>query len=71
MSVSFALHFLILYVPFLADVFSIVPLSFGEWMLVLMFAAPVVFIDEMLKFVGRNFVNKKKGTPATNHTKLE
>jgi len=53
MSVSFGLHFLILYVPFLAQVFGIVPLSFNEWLLVIAVAFPVVLIDEVLKFVGR------------------
>ncbi|XP_041023086.1 calcium-transporting ATPase 1, endoplasmic reticulum-type-like [Juglans microcarpa x Juglans regia] len=54
MSVSFGLHFLILYVPFLAGVFGIVPLSFNEWLLVLVVAFPVILIDEILKFVGRH-----------------
>ncbi|RCV15231.1 hypothetical protein SEVIR_3G042800v4 [Setaria viridis] len=54
MSVSFGLHFLILYVPFLATVFGIVPLSLNEWLLVLLVALPVVLIDEVLKFVGRS-----------------
>ncbi|XP_066362867.1 calcium-transporting ATPase 4, endoplasmic reticulum-type-like [Miscanthus floridulus] len=53
MSVSFGLHFLILYVPVLATVFGIVPLSLNEWLLVLLVALPVVLIDEALKFVGR------------------
>ena len=53
MSVSFGLHFVILYVPFLAQVFGIVPLSFNEWLLVLAVALPVILIDEILKFVGR------------------
>ncbi|KAJ1261332.1 hypothetical protein BS78_09G021400 [Paspalum vaginatum] len=53
MSVSFGLHFLILYVPFLATVFGIVPLNLNEWLLVLLVALPVVLIDEVLKFVGR------------------
>ncbi|KAL5546268.1 hypothetical protein UlMin_005955 [Ulmus minor] len=53
MSLSFGLHFLILYVPFLAQVFSIVPLSFNECLLVLAVALPVILIDEVLKFVGR------------------
>ncbi|XP_043709135.1 calcium-transporting ATPase 4, endoplasmic reticulum-type-like [Telopea speciosissima] len=53
MSVSFGLHFLILYVPFLAQVFGIVPLSVNEWLLVLAVALPVILIDEVLKFVGR------------------
>ncbi|KAG7036908.1 Calcium-transporting ATPase 4, endoplasmic reticulum-type [Cucurbita argyrosperma subsp. argyrosperma] len=53
MSVSFGLHFLILYVPFLAQIFGIVPLSLNEWLLVLAVAMPVILIDEILKFVGR------------------
>ncbi|KAF8402809.1 hypothetical protein HHK36_010900 [Tetracentron sinense] len=53
MSVSFGLHFLILYVPFLAQVFGIVPLSLNEWLLVLAVTLPVIMIDEILKFVGR------------------
>ena len=58
MSVSFGLHFVILYVPALATTFSIVPLSVNEWILVLIFALPVILIDEVLKFIGRNFVNR-------------
>lgn len=53
MAVSFSLHFLILYIPFLADIFGIVPLSLNEWFLVILVSAPVVLIDEVLKFVGR------------------
>ncbi|GAA0170196.1 primary active transporter [Lithospermum erythrorhizon] len=53
MSVSFMLHCLILYVPFLADVFGIIPLTSNEWILVIMVSAPVILIDEILKFVGR------------------
>lgn len=53
MCVSFGLHFLILYIPLLARVFGIVPLSFNEWLLVLVVTFPVILIDEVLKFVGR------------------
>ncbi|KAK4476318.1 hypothetical protein RD792_015463 [Penstemon davidsonii] len=53
MSVSFGLHCLVLYVPFLANVFGIVPLSLNEWLLVVLVSAPVIVIDELLKFVGR------------------
>jgi Ca2+-transporting ATPase len=41
-----------------ADVFSIVPLSLNEWLLVFIYAFPVILIDEVLKFIGRNFVNR-------------
>ncbi|KAJ3676657.1 hypothetical protein LUZ60_004069 [Juncus effusus] len=60
MAVSFGLHFLILYVPVLATVFGIVPLSVEEWGLVLAVALPVILIDEVLKFVGRK-VNRSGG----------
>lgn len=53
MSVSFGLHCLILYVPFLAEVFGVVPLSPIEWILVILISSPVVLIEEFLKFLGR------------------
>jgi|TARA_B110000003_G_scaffold8680_1_gene9013 Ca2+-transporting ATPase len=53
MLVSFGSHFLIMYVPYFAEIFSIVPLDFNEWMLVLLCAAPVCLIDEVLKVFGR------------------
>lgn len=53
MSVSFGLHCLILYVPFLAHVFGIVPLNMKEWVVVVLVSSPVILIDEVLKFAGR------------------
>ncbi|XP_078435457.1 calcium-transporting ATPase 1, endoplasmic reticulum-type-like [Wolffia australiana] len=53
MSVSFSLHALILYVPFLASIFSVVPLSLNECLLVLVIAAPVLLLDELLKLFAR------------------
>ncbi|XP_076911173.1 calcium-transporting ATPase 4, endoplasmic reticulum-type-like [Bidens hawaiensis] len=67
MSISFGLHFLILYVPFLAQVFGIVPLSVNEWMLVLAVALPVILIDEILKFVGRLTMGGQSVSKAPKH----
>ena len=53
MVISFGLHFVIMYVPVLATVFSIVPLTFNDWAVVLAFSFPVIIVDEALKFVGR------------------
>ena len=53
MAVSFGLHFVILYVPFLASVFQIVPLTLNDWIVVLAFSFPVIIIDEGLKLMGR------------------
>ncbi|KAI3667601.1 hypothetical protein L6452_42667 [Arctium lappa] len=70
MSVSFGLHFLILYVPFLAQVFGIVPLSVNEWLLVLAVALPVILIDELLKCVGR-LINGSQMSPRSSKRKAE
>lgn len=53
MSTSFGLHILILYVPFLANIFGIIPLTFSEWCLVLVLSLPVILIDELIKAIGR------------------
>lgn len=56
---SFSLHALIMYVPLFAEIFAIVPLTLNEWIVVMIFSIAVVFIDEVLKFIGRNFVTEK------------
>ncbi|KAK8565672.1 hypothetical protein V6N12_059227 [Hibiscus sabdariffa] len=54
MSVSFGLHCLVLYVPPLADLFGVVPLTLNEWFLVILVSLPVILIDEILKLIGRS-----------------
>ncbi len=70
MFVSVGLHVLIMYVPVFNGIFSIVPLSRHEWLLVLAFAAPVMLIDELLKALGRWVVNRESGGRVVK-TKLE
>jgi Ca2+ transporting ATPase len=41
-SLSMALHFALLYVPFLQSLFSIVPLDWNEWQAVLWLSAPIM-----------------------------
>ncbi|EQC36759.1 Ca2+-transporting ATPase [Saprolegnia diclina VS20] len=55
MLVSFGLHFVILYVDWLAAIFSVTPLDLNEWLVVLAFSLPVILIDEVLKLFGRHF----------------
>ena len=50
---SVMVHFVVLYTPFIAQIFSVTPLDWHDWQLVLMFSLPVIFVDELLKFVGR------------------
>lgn len=52
---SMALHFALLYIPFLQSLFSIVPLDWAEWQAVLWISAPIIVIDEVLKWVERQW----------------
>jgi len=46
-------HFVILYVPVLAQIFNVCPLDQHDWLLVMAFSVPVLLMDEILKFCGR------------------
>jgi Ca2+-transporting ATPase len=59
MIVSFGLHFVILYIPFFADIFNVTALDWDDWKLVLAFSLPVIVIDEILKYVGRSMSKKE------------
>ncbi len=59
-TISISLHCLIMYVPFLASIFQIVPLSWPEWQLVILWSFPVILIDELLKLLARVFFGVRK-----------
>ena len=42
------------------DVFQITHLSFTQWVTVLKFSLPVILLDELLKFVARNYTDGKR-----------
>jgi len=62
MAFSIGLHMVILYIPFCAQIFSIVPLTYNDWVLVMLFSMPVIFIDEILKCVGRAMTRAQLAT---------
>uniref|UniRef100_A0AAY4CZL4 Calcium-transporting ATPase n=1 Tax=Denticeps clupeoides TaxID=299321 RepID=A0AAY4CZL4_9TELE len=53
---SMSLHFLILYVEPLPVIFQITPLNVTQWLMVLKISLPVILLDEMLKFIARNYL---------------
>jgi Ca2+ transporting ATPase len=54
-TLSMALHFALLYIPFLRGLFGIVPLGVNEWKAVLWISAPIIGIDEVLKWMERTW----------------
>jgi len=57
MTLSFSLHFVILYVDVLAMVFQVTPLTWSQWIAVIKISMPVIFIDEGLKLIARKFID--------------
>jgi Ca2+-transporting ATPase len=58
--IPFACHLLILYTPSLANIFSLSPLSWKEWEIVLKFSTPILLVEEILKATGKYVSHKKK-----------
>ncbi|CAJ0578900.1 unnamed protein product, partial [Mesorhabditis spiculigera] len=56
-ALSMSLHFVILYVDILATIFQITPLNVVEWVAVLKISLPVLLLDEILKFIARNYID--------------
>ncbi|XP_041740347.2 sarcoplasmic/endoplasmic reticulum calcium ATPase 1 isoform X1 [Coregonus clupeaformis] len=59
MALSMSLHFMIIYVDPLPMVFKLTHLNLEQWLIVLKLSFPVILIDEVLKFVARNYLEKK------------
>merc|ERR1712241_1036912 len=59
MGLSVSLHCMILYVDIFNVVFNISALSFDQWLVVMKFSAPVLLVDEALKFIARNYTDGK------------
>ncbi|KAF4781720.1 calcium-translocating P-type ATPase [Colletotrichum scovillei] len=68
-TLSMALHFALLYTPFLQNLFSILPLNWLEWKAVLYISAPVILIDEVLKAIERSYFSQKKAIKSTKAKK--
>ena len=68
---SMILHFGILYIPLMRGLFSIEPLNWTEWQAVLLMSAPVILIDEVLKFWERRLYIEKDNNPAPSQALQE
>ncbi|PVU99367.1 hypothetical protein BB559_000781 [Furculomyces boomerangus] len=53
---SVLLHFCIIYIPTLQEIFMVGSLSWLQWEAVVWISAPVIFIDEVLKWYSRNYI---------------
>jgi Ca2+ transporting ATPase len=47
----------------MATVFQVTPLSVAQWMTVMKFSLPVILLDELLKWVARNYSDVIEGRP--------
>ncbi|KAF8531652.1 hypothetical protein JB92DRAFT_3104883 [Gautieria morchelliformis] len=56
-ALSMLLHVAILYIPFFTALFAITPLNWTEWKAVLYLSAPVLVLDELLKFISATFID--------------
>ncbi|GAA6025328.1 hypothetical protein JCM11491_000392 [Sporobolomyces phaffii] len=59
-TLSMALHFMILYVPFFSSLFMITPLNWAEWKAVVVISFPVIIIDELFKLVSNVWIAPPK-----------
>ncbi|XP_028558330.2 sarcoplasmic/endoplasmic reticulum calcium ATPase 1 isoform X1 [Podarcis muralis] len=55
---SMSLHFVILYVDPLPMIFKLTHLDMHHWMVVLKISLPVILLDELLKFIARNYLEQ-------------
>ncbi|XP_006005927.1 sarcoplasmic/endoplasmic reticulum calcium ATPase 1 isoform X1 [Latimeria chalumnae] len=53
---SMSLHFFILYVDPMPMIFKLTPLDLTKWLMVVKISVPVILLDEVLKFVARNYL---------------
>lgn len=64
MALSMTLHFVILHVEILSQVFQVTPLNLEEWLAVIKISVPVVLIDETLKFIARKYIEAPSSAEA-------
>lgn len=50
---SIGVHVLIIYIPFLTQIFGTTSMGAYDWWIVMLFSIPVILIDEVLKTIAR------------------
>jgi len=61
-TLSFILHFIIIYTPFFSEIFHVAPLNTYEWLHVLYLSAPIFLLDECLKAISRTLSGSNRAS---------
>ena len=54
----FGLQILVLHNRFMQFIFKTVPISFNQWLLVIVIASPIFFLEELRKFITQRYFNR-------------
>merc|ERR1711988_908211 len=64
------IHFSVLYHPVMNKIFGVTPLDQDQWKRILIWAAPIVLVDEVLKLIGRILKSRELATSSLSTVEM-